>query len=78
MIYFHLRTAPSWVVTQRVMVISYRRFGQLMGPKLRGQESKRNYRHSQRNNPEERSAHLLRDGSLISSIWNLFPPVVVR
>ena len=52
------------------MVISYRRFGQLIGPIFRGQESKRKYRCSLRNNPEERGTHLLRDGSPISSTWN--------
>ena len=70
-LFFNFRTAPSWVITQWVVVISYRRFGQLIGPIFRGQESKRNYRYSLRNNPEERGTHLLRDGSLISStIWN--------
>jgi hypothetical protein len=35
----HVRTALVWVVTQRVAVISYRRFGQHFGPILKGHES---------------------------------------
>jgi len=34
----HARTALVWVVTQRVVVISYRRFGQPIGPILKGHE----------------------------------------
>jgi hypothetical protein len=47
-----------WVITQRVVVISYRR----LGPET----SLRNYHYWLRNNPEERSGHLLRCGSLKS------------
>ena len=46
-----------------------------MGLIFKGQESKRNCHYSLHNNPEERSSHLLRDGSLKSRIWNLFASV---
>ena len=71
------------VITQRVMVIPYRRFGTTYLPYLQGpriplffgswpskmvpkdfpETSVRNYQYSLSNNTEERSSHLLRDGS---------------
>jgi hypothetical protein len=36
-----LRTALFWVITQRVMVIPYRRFGTTCLLQLKGQESKK-------------------------------------
>jgi len=59
-----LRTALYWVITQRVVVISYRRFGS--GPIGCTETSVRNYHYSLRNNTEEHSYHLLRGGSLKS------------
>jgi hypothetical protein len=72
-----LRTALIWVVTQRVAVISYRRFGTSYQSHLKGildppemgpigcpETSVRIYRHSLHNNPEERISHLLGGGSL--------------
>ena len=50
----YIRTALFWVITQRVVVIPYRRFGKPIGPIFKG------------NNPEERNSHLLRSGSLKS------------
>jgi hypothetical protein len=70
-----LRTALFWVITQQVVIIPYRRFGTTIGPIYKGQDmeliccsetSVRNYHYSLRNNPEERSSHLLSGGSLKS------------
>jgi hypothetical protein len=67
-----MRTALFWVVTQRVVAISYRPFGTTyrsplkMGPICCSQRSIINCHYSLRNNPEERSSHLLRGGSLKS------------
>jgi len=81
------RTALFWVITQRVKVISYGRFGTTYRPRPQGsriqnlldpfwnlrmgpigcpETSVRNYHHSPRNDPEERSSQLLRGGSLKS------------
>jgi hypothetical protein len=67
-----LRTALFWVVTRRVAAISYRRFETTYQSLLKGildppefgptgypETSIRNYCHALRNNPEERSSHLL-------------------
>jgi hypothetical protein len=68
-----LRTGLIWVNTQRVLEIPYWRcvfcswlvtMGQVGCPVT----SKRNCYYSLRNNPEERSSHLLRGGSLTSYI----------
>jgi len=54
------------LITQRVTVISYRSSGQSIGPIFKGQKSNcpetsiRNYHHSLRNNPEERSAQIMK------------------
>jgi hypothetical protein len=48
------RPALFWVITQRVVVIPYRRFGKPIGPIFKG------------NNPEERNSRLLHGGSLKS------------
>jgi hypothetical protein len=77
-----IRTALFWVITQRVLVIPYR---QPIGPIFKAQEmdswpfkkgpmgcpetSVRNYHYSLRNNPEERSSHLLRGGRLKPGIF---------
>jgi len=55
-----LRTALLLVITQRIVVISYRRFGttyrsHLQGPRIQIPK---------RNNPEERSSHILLGGNL--------------
>jgi hypothetical protein len=52
-----LRTALLWVITQRVMVISYRPDGTTYRAPSFG------FLHSMRNNPEERNSQLLRVGS---------------
>ena len=85
-----VRTALFWVITQRVVAISYRRFGTTYQYHLQGVEnlnlldfawilypkmeqksgpetSVRNFHCSLRNDPEERSSHLLRGGSLKSA-----------
>ena len=51
--------APLWFITQWVLVISYRSFG---NDSL--ETSVINYHHSLSNNPEERSSYPLRGGSL--------------
>ena len=66
------RTALLCIIMQRVVVISYRRFGTTyrshlqMGPVGCPKTSVRNYHHLPRNNSVERSSHLLRGGSLKS------------
>jgi hypothetical protein len=77
-----MRTALFWVITQRIVVIYYRRFGTTyrthpqgsrihswtlrMGPIGYPERSVRNYHYSLRYNPEERSSQLLRGGRLKS------------
>jgi len=63
-----VRTAFFWVITRRVVVISYRRFGTTlkMGPIVCPETPVRNYHYPPRNSPEERSSQLLRGGSLKS------------
>jgi len=69
-----MRTVPFWVVKQSVVVISYR--GVLMGQIGYPETSVRDCHHSLRNNPEERSSHLLRGGSLKSCVaWRWPRPV---
>jgi hypothetical protein len=67
-----MRTALFWVITRRVVVISYRRFGITSRSKVGligfPQISVRNYHYSLRNNPEEGNSELLRGGSLKSYI----------
>jgi hypothetical protein len=53
---FHRETALFWVIMQRVVVISYRRFGK-MGPIGCPETPIRNYHYSLHKNPEERSSH---------------------
>jgi len=63
------RSALCWVITQTVVVLCYRRFGTTYRSHLLGigpETSVRNYHHSLRNNPEERSSHILRGWSLKS------------
>jgi len=61
-----IRTALFWIITQRVVVISYRSSRQSIGLIFKGQESNcpetsiRTYHHSLRNNPEERSAQIMK------------------
>jgi hypothetical protein len=70
------RTALFWVITRRVVVISYRRFGRTYRSQSFGfknskgcpETSVRNYHYSPCNNLEERSSQLLRGGSLNSGI----------
>jgi hypothetical protein len=85
-----LRNALLWVITQRVVEISYRRFGTTYRSCLQGSRFQSQYgvhtgksvtpedetgsrpetsvrnNHYSRNDPEERSSHLLRGGSLKS------------
>jgi len=85
-VYDVLRTALFWVVTQRVVVISYRRFGTIsipssgfkvdswtlrMGPIGCPETLIRNYHYSLCNNLEKPSSQLLRGGSLKSLIWRV-------
>jgi len=72
-----LSTALFWVTTQQAVPTPYRRFGTTIDPIFKGQESGPivctetsvwNCHYSLRNNPEERSSHLLRGGSLKSRI----------
>jgi len=52
---FRTRTAPFWVITQRVAVTSYRCFGTILWSHLQISRIKRigrNYHYSLRNNPE--------------------------
>jgi len=74
------RTALFWVITQRALVITCRRFGTTYRSQLQAsilthwslkmrptgypETSARNCQCSLRNDPEERSSHLLRSGSL--------------
>ena len=65
------RTACFWVVTQLIVVIPYRRFGttcRVPSSRVKNppETSVRNYHYSLRNNPEERSSHLLRGRNLKS------------
>ena len=76
-----LRTALFWVITQRVVVITYRRFGTTyqshlqwskislsvkMGRISHPELSARNCHYCLRNSPQDLSVHLPRDGSLKS------------
>ena len=58
------RSAFFWVVTQRVVVMSYRRCGTTY--RSHPETMVRNYHYSLRNNPEETSSQILRGGSLKS------------
>jgi len=60
-----LRTAHFWIITQRVVVISYRRFGTDFP-----ETSVRNYHYLLRNDPEDHSSQLL-CGSMKSRIGGL-------
>ena len=70
-----MKTALFWVVTQRVAIIYYRRFGDFgfwpleMGPIGCPETSVRNYHYSLRNNPEERSFY-----TNTVSDWFLYRP----
>jgi hypothetical protein len=71
-----LRSVPFWVITQRIVVIPYRRFrttcrshlqlSRRWGPISCPETSVSNYYWFLHNNLEERSSHLLRGGSLKS------------
>jgi hypothetical protein len=55
-------TARLWAITQRAVVIYYRRFGTTYRSHIQRSRIKaRNYHYSLRNNPEERSSHILRN-----------------
>ena len=75
-------TALFWVIKQRVVAIPFRRFGTTYRSHLRMSRTLDswpwktevrnvgiNYHYSLRNRPEERSCHLLRDGSLKSRLY---------
>jgi len=80
-----MRTALFWGITQRVVVISYRRFGTTYQSHPQGQKSKkkknkmgpiccpetsvRNCHYSLRNAPEERSSQLLYYVIWYRTIW---------
>jgi hypothetical protein len=57
-------TTLFWTITPYVVVIPYRRYGQPIGPIIKGEECKKNYHYSLRQYPEERSSQLLHGGSL--------------
>ena len=84
------RAAPFWAVTQRVVAIPYRRLRNNLSvpcfldswPLKMGQigcleTSMRYYQYWLRHNPEERSSHLLRGGSLKSRVQNLVSAVLL-
>jgi hypothetical protein len=62
----------SWVITQRVVVILCQRFGRNLSAREADRLSRnvRNYHHSLRNNPGQRSFHLLRSGNLVLHFLN--------
>jgi len=65
---FRTGTAAFWVITQRVVVISYQHFGTIFGSIFRVQESKmigRDYHYLLCNNQEWGSSQLLRGESPI-------------
>jgi hypothetical protein len=62
----------NWAVTQRVVVIPFRRFGRTW-PRGFPETSVRNYHYMLRNSPEERRSHLLRGGSLKSRLIDFLP-----
>jgi hypothetical protein len=77
-----LRTSLIWVITQRVAVISNRRFGTTYGPHPQDsalrmgligcpEASVRNHHYSLRNNPEERSSQFYRSAKiyLLQCVW---------
>jgi hypothetical protein len=68
-----LRTVLFWVITQRVVVISYRRFRTIIGQIGSSETMVRNYHYLLRNDPEERSSLLLRGGSLKSCVGAVLP-----
>jgi hypothetical protein len=55
-----MRTEVFWVLMQRIVAISYRRFGTTNRSRL-PETSVINYHYLLRNNSEERNSHLLRD-----------------
>jgi len=74
-----MRTVHFWAITQRVVVVPYRRFGTTHWSHIQGsrilriirpmgcpETSVRNYQYSPRNSPVECSSHLLHGGSLKS------------
>jgi len=76
-----MKTGLFWVITQRVMVISYRSFGTIYRSHPQGSRGSlnpedginrlsetwvRNYHYSLHNNPEKHSSHLLHGGWMIS------------
>jgi hypothetical protein len=75
-----MKTAFFWVITQREVVNSYRRFETIFGPILTLEDgtvncpetSVRNYHYTLRNNLEERSSYLHRGGSLKSHKITVF------
>jgi hypothetical protein len=62
--YIFVRSALLWVITQRIVVIPFWR----SGPMGCTETSVRNCHYSLRNDSEERISHLLRGGSLKSSM----------
>jgi len=76
----NMRTALFWIITQREVVNSYRRFGTIIGPILTlddgtvncPETSVRNYHYTLRNNVKERSSYLHRGGSLKSHKRTVF------
>jgi len=80
--FFFVRTPLFWAITQQVVIIYYRPFGTNYRSHLQGylkdgtvicpEMSVKNYHYSLRNNPEERSSHLLHSGSLNSRITHFF------
>jgi hypothetical protein len=75
--WWFMRTAFFWAITQRVVVISYRRFGTRplkMGPIGCPKISARIYHYTLRNIPEQRSPHLTSwRKPEITHCWVIFP-----
>ena len=62
--FFRTRAAFLWAIAQRVVIISYRRFGTTYLQEVFPQTYVRNYHYSLRNNPEERDVFLTVDHEL--------------
>ena len=65
-----VKTALFWVITHRIAVIYYRRFGTTYPS--HPTTSVRNYHYLLHNNPEAHTSHLLRGGILKSFKKNMF------
>jgi hypothetical protein len=64
-----MKTALLWVITQRVVVISYRRFGTTCRSHLHGSRILDPWRWEEGNNPEERSSYWNIVRAFLSLCW---------